>query len=303
MVLSGGSIRGAFQAGAIAEILTLGKFIPDAIYGTSVGSLNGAFLADRAGRAVMSGEQVNWVEIGYQLIDFWRLEITDFSKIGSRRSWLKLLLSIIFRRFNGFIDTSPLDRLVRQHIKRVHLLNSPVKFYACAVNCSGGEVVYASAERCENIHDFIMASTCIPGVMPLRVINGQPFVDGGIREVAPLNRAIEDGAEEIFCIVCQPEKLPRCQFNHRDAITLMDNLMGIVTDELVDNDIDLCRKINELLKQVPVPIRKKPLKGKRHIDLKVIRPQAPIDIDLQHFTPDQIDLAIEAGRQQARQVC
>lgn len=49
-VLSGGSIKGAFQAGVITDLLTSGSFMPDAIYGTSVGSLNGAFLADRAGR-------------------------------------------------------------------------------------------------------------------------------------------------------------------------------------------------------------------------------------------------------------
>ena len=49
-VLSGGSIKGAFQAGALADLLTSKTFTPDAIYGTSVGSLNGAFIADRAGR-------------------------------------------------------------------------------------------------------------------------------------------------------------------------------------------------------------------------------------------------------------
>ncbi|MBN2357504.1 patatin-like phospholipase family protein [candidate division KSB1 bacterium] len=303
LVLSGGSIRGAFQAGAVAEILTSGRFVPDAIYGTSVGSLNGAFLADRAGRAVMQTGQPDWVEIGYQLLHFWQKEITAFARIGSRRSWIRLLCSIIFKRFNGFVDTAALDRLVRQQIKREHLLNSPVKFYACAVNVSSGETVYASAQQVTDIHDYIMASTCIPGVMPLRIIRGEPYVDGGIREVAPLNRAIEDGAEEIYCVVCQPEKTPRTDFNHRDAIALMDNLMGIVTDELVDDDINLCRQINNLLQQIPRPIRKKPLRGKRFIDLKVIRPDLPIDLQLQHFTRDEITRALEYGRVRAQQLC
>ena len=49
LVLSGGSIKGSFQAGAVAELLESG-FVPDAIYGTSVGSLNGSFLTERAGR-------------------------------------------------------------------------------------------------------------------------------------------------------------------------------------------------------------------------------------------------------------
>jgi len=35
-VLSGGSIKGAFQAGVIADLLTSGSFKPDLIYGTKV---------------------------------------------------------------------------------------------------------------------------------------------------------------------------------------------------------------------------------------------------------------------------
>lgn len=57
-VLSGGSIKGAFQAGVLTDLLTSNKFRPDAIYGTSVGSLNGAFIADRAGRMASAGSTI-----------------------------------------------------------------------------------------------------------------------------------------------------------------------------------------------------------------------------------------------------
>lgn len=69
-VLSGGSIKGAFQADALADLLTSKTFIPDAIYGTSVGSLNGALIADRAGRYVNAGNEVDWVSIGNELQNF-----------------------------------------------------------------------------------------------------------------------------------------------------------------------------------------------------------------------------------------
>jgi len=49
LVLGGGSIKGSFQAGAIDALLKAG-FKPFKIFGVSVGSLNGVFLADRAGR-------------------------------------------------------------------------------------------------------------------------------------------------------------------------------------------------------------------------------------------------------------
>ena len=79
LVLSGGSIRGAFQAGAIAHVLEKG-FKPDGIYGTSVGSLNGGFLAERAGRS--KTKEPAWPAIGKELENFWLTNINSFKKIG-----------------------------------------------------------------------------------------------------------------------------------------------------------------------------------------------------------------------------
>ena len=100
LVLSGGSVKGAFQAGAIAEVLESG-YKPTAIYGTSVGSLNGAFLAERAGRLAPSQVESAWPSIGAELEEFWRREITSFARIGRRRCILRLAWDILTNRFNG----------------------------------------------------------------------------------------------------------------------------------------------------------------------------------------------------------
>ncbi len=301
-VLSGGSIRGAFQAGAIAEILTSGSFVPDAVYGTSVGSLNGAFIADRAGQAVAAGELPDWVGIGNELQNFWLQEITSFDKIAKKRGALGLLGSLLFNKFDGFIDTSPLCDLVKREIKIENLLSSPVKFYACSVNAVTGEPVYASADDYPNIHDYIIASTAIPIVMPLRVIATEPYVDGGIREVAPLAQAIKDGASEIFCILCQTKDMQKKEFNYKNVIELMDRLMDIVTNETVTNDIEQCIEINELIEQIQQPITYGPLAEKRHIDLNIIRPSVPVDIDLETFDAVQIRKALKAGWDASQEV-
>src|ERR1035441_8454175 len=82
LVLSGGSIKGAFQVGAIEYLLGDGGFQPDFIYGMSVGALNGAFLVDRAGQqAVKDKDQpVNWKSIGKELTSFWTTNITSRSE-------------------------------------------------------------------------------------------------------------------------------------------------------------------------------------------------------------------------------
>jgi len=46
LVLGGGGAMGAFQAGALVALLDAGV-VPDALYGSSAGALNAAFLASR----------------------------------------------------------------------------------------------------------------------------------------------------------------------------------------------------------------------------------------------------------------
>jgi len=303
LVLSGGTMRGAFQAGALADILTSASFAPEAIYGTSVGSLNGAFLADRAGRAAAKGQSPDWVEIGNALQKFWLTEVTSFDKIGERRGGVGLLFSVLFNEFNGFVDTAPLRQLIRQEINIENLRRSPAKFFACAVNIFTSETVYASVDRhAEKMHDFILASAAIPGVMPLVMIGNAPYVDGGIREVAPLRQAIHDGADEIVCILCQTEKMAHEKFDHRNVIDLMTRLMDIVINETVNNDIETCRKINTRLDDAPKPITAAALQGKRKINLQVIRPALPVDIELENFTSQQVKAALRAGWEASQRI-
>lgn len=296
LVLSGGSIGGAFQAGAIADLLTSGQFHPDVIYGTSVGSLNGAFLIDRVGRSVTADDEINWITIGNELQQFWQKRIRSFENIGKRRSFFSLAWAIVRNQFMGLIKIDPLDKLIRDEIKPENLNRSPVKLFVCSVNVATGKAVYASPQSdLANIHDYIISSASIPIVMPTRMIKDQPFSDGGIREVAPLKQAINDGAEEIVCILCQPRELDRRGFERRNLIELSDRITAIVSNETANNDVEHCQQINELLAAVPQPVISGPLKGKRAIKLTVIRPSAPLNLDLETFTADDILRVLKVG--------
>ena len=234
LVLSGGSIKGAFQAGAIAALLETG-WVPDAIYGTSVGSLNGAFLADRAGRAVLADQEPDWQALGQELEEFWRVELKSPAQVGTQRRTLPLIMSLLRQTFTGLIDTSPLQSLVARQLKPEHLRASPVKFYACSVNLVTGETVYADQDY-SGILDYVVASTAIPIEMPYIEIGKSPYVDGGVHEVAPLSRAIEDDAQDIVCIVCQPEDLQGVSFRPGSLPQFALRLMDVVTNELINND-------------------------------------------------------------------
>jgi len=298
LVLSGGSIRGAFQAGAIAYVLEKG-FKPDGIYGTSVGSLNGGFLAERAGSS--KTKEPDWPAIGKELENFWLTNITSFKKIGKKRGKLKLLCAIIRKKFDGFIDTKPLQKLVKQKFDPDNINNCPVIFKPCSVNIIDGKPCYAEKDQDKaNILDHIIASTAIPITMPITMINNEPHLDGGIREVAPLKQAIDEGADNIICIVCQAKEIKGGKFNRKNIIELIDRLMSIVTNELVNNDLNTLEKINAyIIKSRKITKESILFADKRKIDLITIRPDETIDLNLEYFTADEIEKVIQAGRAKA----
>lgn len=285
LVLSGGSIKGSFQAGAISEVLNSG-WTPDAIYGTSVGSLNGGFLAERAGRAVVNGDDPDWPQIGNELINFWQDNITGFDKIGKKLSEKEIIIDALFEKYDGLIDTKPLQRLVKKELKFEYLNKTPIEFFACAVNIIDGKTIYANPKNEMKILDYIIASTAIPIVMPITYIgNGgrKAFVDGGIKEVAPLRKAVKDGYEEIICIACDEIELSGVKFNEKNILYLVERLMQIVTNELLNNDLDI-------------------LEGMSNIQIKVIRPEVSLGIEMEHFTSEHIKAAIEVGRLTAKNI-
>ena len=86
--------------------------------------------------------------------------------------------------------------------------------------------------------------------MPITWVGNRPFVDGGIREVAPLNQACEDGAEKVVCIVCQPEKTSAVSIELGNLMQLSERLMDIVTNELVNNDLKRFHDTNAAVLQL-----------------------------------------------------
>jgi len=294
LVLSGGSIKGAFQAGAICEILDSGVE-PDGIYGISVGSLNGGLLTDRSGYARRSGEKLDWKEISNDLEKLWLEKIVSFDKIGKKRRWYQLLWRLIWSKFDGLLDMKKLYKLVHETLNEDNLRESPVRFKAGSVNVADGTLFQAD-NHTPNLIKYIIASTAIPVVMPVARVAGQPLVDGGIRDVAALKPAIKDGMDEVICVLCQPRDLSGAQINVGDLRQFTERIMDIVINETVNNDIEWAEFINEHAPDDGRPVESGPLQGYRRVPVTVIRPSGPLDIDLESFNRNDIRRIFEEGR-------
>lgn len=304
LVLSGGSIRGAFQAGAIKEVLNH-KFAPQIITGVSVGALNGAYLCHLSG-AVPVGSPVNWPELGNDLLRFWRERITRPHDVADQRRTLPLVWQILKGNFQGLLDTTPIDTLVGEVINPRNVANSGLDFYAGALNMHNGEIEYADKHHA-SLLSYIRASKAIPIMMPHHDINGVPYLDGGMREVAPLKKAIEEGANEIICILCHKQSnaidLSQEDFNAGNLLQLSERLMSIVVNELVNNDIERAMLYNEIIQDSGKASCTIAGKERHPVKIKVIRPGDNDDfkIDIKDFDTDDINKLILLGERVAQQ--
>lgn len=292
LVLSGGSIKGAFQAGAVSQLLASNRFIPDIVTGTSVGSLNGMFLAERSGRYRQQNQPVDWPTIGNDLKKFWIDNITSFDAVGKKIGTIKLVWQIIRNQFNGFVDMTPLYKLLDREFDMDVLTAGPIEYYSCSVNLYSSELILAHPKTHKPFMDHLIASTAIPLQMPFRNINKQPHVDGGLRDVAPLTHAIDKGAEQIVCICCHPETMQDADLEWGNILKYIDRNMAIMTNETVNTDIRECRHVNELLKEFG---NTGSLRDKRPIKLTVIRPQTSLPIHLDDFDRDDIKACFDRG--------
>lgn len=173
VVLSGGGAKGSVQFGMLKYLVEQG-LQPDAIYGTSVGSLNAA----------------GYSHVGMDgLEDFWE-------SIKARKDVFKFNWKTLIFLSQGVFHAGPLRKLV---VAATVGKTPTIPCFACSVNLATGEVVYTEARDPAYV-DQVLASSSVPGLCePV----GE-YVDGGIRECTPLKKAIDDGADRIVVIMCSP---------------------------------------------------------------------------------------------------
>ena len=267
LILTGGSIRGAFQAGAIKTLLSNQGFKPDIIRGISAGALNAAFLTDQFGR------HRDWKEAGQEIVSFWRDEIRHPKNIV-KKQYFKGLFGAFFNKYPALLDNSPLRKLLFSAISRPNLISSALDFSVGAVNINSGNIEYRNYHD-KDILEFIIASAAIPIAMPPSKIGKDNFFDGGMRDSAPLKSAIEAGAEEVVIISCSPTYIGRENIDNKNVADLMDRLISVVCNEILINDINNVIRINKEIDNGR--------EDKRKICIKLICPGETIPVKLTRF--------------------
>lgn len=290
LVLGGGSLKGAWQVGVIHAILDTG-FKPEMIYGISAGALNGSFMVNEAGKQHLEKGKIDWDLVNKKLLQFWLENITQPSDIGVLKSKFSLGIDTLLSRFDGLIDTNPLHEKLKKYLDVTTMRKSPVKLKVGAVNINTGEMHYTDPLE-QHFLDYLRASSSLPFIMPAIQIGGdhrQAYMDGGLREVVPLRKAIADGATEIYCVATHPKNKPLEQFNYRSFFSLIERIKDITVNQFENSDIEWAENYAENYGSIgPFSLTKK-------IKLTVIRPKEPLHIELTDFTSKDVKEIIKQG--------
>lgn len=301
LVLAGGSVKGAYQAGVVKAVFEKG-FEPNAIYGVSAGAMNASYLVENFGRQFLKNEEINYQEAAQALVNFWLENITEPASLARRRGTYELGLSAIRRNFEGLLDTAPLNEIVRSNISIHHLKASPITLKVGAVDIINGGITYADPSY-DHFHDYIMASSAIPILMPVVKIGGHhkmAYLDGGLRDVAPIRKAVNDGADEIVCIACHTREMEAGYFPYGNLLALVDRIMDIAVNESLNMDLDWAELHNLVQENKTSDGDIVLTKTKKKVKLTIIRPEVPLNIDIQNFDTDDISRIIEIGYQKGK---
>lgn len=290
LVLGGGSLKGAWQVGVIHAILDTG-FKPEMIYGISAGALNASFMVNEASKQFIEKGEINWDLVNKKLLKFWLENIKQPSDIGVLKSKFSLGIDTLLSRFDGLIDTNPLHDKLKKNLDMTILRRSPIYLKVGAVNINTGEMYYANPLE-EHFLDFLRASSSLPFIMPAIQIGGdhrEAYMDGGLREVVPLRKAIEDGATEIYCVATHPKNRPLEHFNYRSFFSLIERIKDITVNQFENSDIEWAENYAKNYASIGS------FNLTRKIKITVIRPEEPLQLELTNFNTKDIKDIIKQG--------
>ena len=188
LVLAGGGTRGAVQIGML-QVLAEHGFVPDRIYGSSVGAVNGVAFAGDPTRAGVERMTEIWIGLTRDAV---------YPQGRLHGPWLYL------QQRDSVYPNTGLRKIVDDGIDFERLEDAAIPVEVVATSLTDGRerwFTYGSAV------EAVLASSAVPAIFPPVEIDGERYIDGGVVNNVPIQRAIDAGATRIVVLLCAPALL------------------------------------------------------------------------------------------------
>lgn len=264
LVLSGGGSRGAYQVGVLRKWMLEEGREYDILVGTSVGAINVAGLSQ-----VKLGDPE---EAYRRLAGIW--DRVNNSKI--RKWWWFWYLASIWRP--SLYNSEPLRKWIQEELDQPAIAASGRQVRVGAVSETTGEQFIADQDNVD-LAEWVYSSAAFPLAFGPGKIDGEEWVDWGIRTVTPIGEAIKAGATTVDVIttfnVDKPLERWKPRYRAVAARGLRD--LDIMMDEITKGDFRAVGDRNEIAR----------LGGKyRQVDLNIQMPSKPLGYDSLDFSAE-----------------
>jgi len=297
VVLSGGGAKGAFQVGVLDELITNRGVKVDLVVGVSTGALQALGVAQDD----VPGMVRTWLAIR-----------------GNRDVCTERNAALGGLLMNALYDTRPLRRLIKNFVDETKLRTSGIKMQIGVVNLGTGEFRTVDG-TVPGIDNWVYASCAMPVYFDPLVTQAadrtrEQWVDGGVRNVTPLDAAMQENPRGILVIRASPKP-------HIGEVRTFPNLIkiGLRAVEILQSEVSINDTANATLINDLISARESQFKALeaqgitgaqattilrpldvqlskyRFAPIRVIEPEQAYS-DTLEFDPDKIRTAIDAGR-------
>lgn len=231
LVLGGGGSKGAYEIGVWKALDELGmKF--DLVCGTSIGAMIGVmYVQQDYEKAVELWNSLTVEDVMANGVD---LDF-DIELLMSQRGKYKAFLESYLHHKGA--DISPFETMVERLFDEERFFSSAIDYGCMTVNVSKlkAQPMKKSEMTRENAKQFVIASASCYPAFPMKVIEGEKFIDGGYADNVPIMLAKEMGADEIVAV--DLKSVGRLVVKEpQEGLTYIEPMVGLGSFLLFDHD-------------------------------------------------------------------
>lgn len=183
LILEGGGMRGLYTAGVL-DTLMKNNIYTDVAVGVSAGALFGInYKSKQIGRVL----RYNLKYTGNPNYTGWK-SLLKTGNLMNKEFWFE---DIPFK-------LDPMDCETYR--------NNKTEFHAVVTNLQNGKAEYKNIFDLENEEcmEYLRASGSLPFCSQPVVVNGVPYLDGGIADSIPLKKYVDEGYDKIIVVLTRP---------------------------------------------------------------------------------------------------
>lgn len=271
LILSGGGARGAYEVGVLAYLFDhfsrVRRKIPkiDLILGTSVGAINGCFLASHLSDPALGTRRLANLWSDVQMDEVLGFGLTQLSSLP------RLLLGGGPQSV-GVFDVEPMARMVEREVQWRAIARAFRERRLTALSVSTTEISTGKTvlfmqtalgtplphtppprtvirpARIGPIH--ALASAAIPVLFPPVRIGQHLYMDGGVRQNTPIAPALRLGATHVFAIGLSSETRglpPTTSEKPPNVASVIGKIMNALLLDHITSDFEVLDRVNAMI--------------------------------------------------------